>query len=259
MGRIHQGIAKNGFITASALSFQPIPGPAYANTNTVLLSGGTANVSDVGGNALTVTRTGTVTTSTSEPFTSSLNSFNFPNAAGNYISMSGSVFSPGTSDYTFECFINLTTFASTYSVFLELGNKGSPGGRQNGFLAYVGTSGQLSLFHNGTFIMTTANSTITTGAWYHIALVRLDGITKYYVDGVEKTSSSAMSGVNFNLGGALIGSLADTTSAMNGNISNWRFVKGLAMYRGDFAKPTADLAVVSNSFTWSQNYGVRTI
>jgi hypothetical protein len=259
MGRIHNGIAKNGFITATALPFQPIPGPAYSNTNTVLLSGGTANVSDVGGNALTVTRTGTVTTSTSEPFTSSLNSFNFPNASGNYISMSNAVFSPGTGDFTFECFVNLTTFASTYSVLLELGAKGSSGGRQNGFLFYIGTSGQLSIFHNGLFQFATANSIIATGTWYHVALVRLSGTTKCYVDGTERASTVAMSGVNMNLGAALIGTLADTTSAMNGNISNWRWVKGLAMYRENFMKPTADLSVVANSFTYSQDYGVRTI
>lgn len=259
MGRIHNSIAKNGFVTASALPFQAIPGPAYSNTNTVLLTGGTANVSDIGGNPVTVTRTGTITTSTSEPFVSSLNSFNFPNQAGSYISMVSNVFSPGTGDYTFECFINLASFASTYSTFLELGQKGSAGGRLNGFLAYVGTSGQLSMFHSGAFIMTTANSLISLNTWHHIALVRLSGTSKYYIDGVERASSSAMNGVNFNLGGALIGTLVDTTFAMNGNISNWRFVKGLAMYRENFAKPTADLSVITNSFTYSQDYGVRTI
>jgi hypothetical protein len=259
MGRIHNSIAKNGFITATALPFQAIPGPAYANTNTVLLTGGTANVSDIGGNALTVTRTGTVTTSTSEPFTSSLNSFNFPNQPGSYISMVGSVFSPGTGDYTMECFINLASFASTYSTFIELGKKGDAGGRQNGALCYVGTSGQLSMFHNGAFIMTTANSLISLNTWHHIALVRLSGTTKYYVDGTERASSNIMNGVNFNLGGALIGTLVDVNSAMNGNISNWRFVRGLALYRDNFMKPTQDLSVIASSFTWSQDYGVRTI
>ena len=257
MGRIHQGIAKNGVITNQALRYLAIPGPTYSNTNTVLLTGGTANVSDIGGNPVTVT--GTVSTSTSEPFTSNLNSFTFNNNAANYISMVSNVFSPGTGDFTFECFVNFTTFASTYSVLLELGQKGSAGGRQNGFLFYVGTSGQISMFQNGIFQFATANSTITTGSWYHIALVRLDGVTKLYVDGVEKLSTIVLSGVNFNLGGALIATLADTTSAFNGNISNWRWVKGLAIYRGDFNKPTADLSVVANSFTWSQNYGVRTV
>jgi hypothetical protein len=263
MGRIHNSIAKNGFITASALPFQAIPGPAYSNTNTVLLSGGTANVSDIGGNPVTVTRTGTVSTSTNEPFTSSLNSFNIAGGAGgNYISMVNAVFSPGTGDYTFECFVNMTALTATYSVFVELGKAGDTGGRQNGILCWIATNGGIVAFHNGTNVLVTATGLITTGTWFHIALVRLDGVTKIYVDGVERASSAAMSGVNFNLGGALIGRLVDlanSTSAFNGRISNWRFVKGLAIYREGFTIPSADLAVIANSFTWSQNYGVRAL
>jgi len=173
--------------------------------------------------------------------------------------MTNGVFSPGTGDYTVECFVNMVSFPSTYAVFVELGQKGSPGGRQNGILCWIGNNGSIIGFYNGANALTTAAGVITAGTWYHIALVRLDGVTKIYVDGTERASSSAMSGVNFNLGGAIIGSLADITSAFNGNISNWRYVKGLALYRENFTKPSADLAVIANSFTWSQNYGVRII
>tara|TARA_S200000501_G_scaffold259907_1_gene243779 strand:+ start:31 stop:2814 length:2784 start_codon:yes stop_codon:yes gene_type:complete len=74
-------------------------------------------------------------------------------------------------------------------------------------------------------------------AWYHIAVVRASGTTKMYVNGVEAESRSDTTNYNFN--NLVIGGYYSTSYTWNGYLSNFRIVKGTAVYTGNFSVPTS--------------------
>lgn len=82
----------------------------------------------------------------------------------------------------------------------------------------------------------------SSNAWHHIALVRSSGILKFYLDGTA--AGSASNSTNFNNASTLaIGSSFSNGYPLRGYISNFRIVKGVAIYTADFTPPTTPLSV----------------
>jgi Concanavalin A-like lectin/glucanases superfamily len=99
----------------------------------------------------------------------------------------------------------------------------------------------------GTSMMSIPSSAWTLGVWYHLAIVRNgSSSTVVYLNGVNR-SSGTFSGTigNYPLS---IGIWNDTSNwSFNGKISNFRFVKGTAVYTADFTPPTAALTAISGT------------
>ena len=76
--------------------------------------------------------------------------------------------------------------------------------------------------------------------WYHIALVRLGSTTTLYIDGKAFTSGTSISvnstTADFEIGHTVSGS---GVTGLNSYISDFRVVKGTAVYTSDFTPPTA--------------------
>lgn len=82
----------------------------------------------------------------------------------------------------------------------------------------------------------------SNNAWHHIALVRSSGTLKFYLDGAS--AGSASNSTNFNNTSPLaIGSSYSNGYPLRGYISNFRIVKGVAVYTSDFTPPTTPLTV----------------
>jgi len=81
--------------------------------------------------------------------------------------------------------------------------------------------------------------TIIYNTWTHIALVRSSNTLTLYVNGVSVASAS-VTGVSFGGTGTGLKLMSDGTSAGSayGYISNFRVVKGTAVYTGAFTPPT---------------------
>ena len=90
--------------------------------------------------------------------------------------------------------------------------------------------------------------------WHHIALVR-NGTSAwtFYYDGIAKTSGQ---GATFTLTSTtstdiFIGAFADSgyPQQFTGYVTNFRYVKGVAVYTGNFTVPTTALTVTQSAGT----------
>jgi len=83
------------------------------------------------------------------------------------------------------------------------------------------------------------------GVWQHIAVVRNSGTTSLYVNG--NLAKSASDNTNYDGTYLAIGGFYSNTYLFDGNISNFRVVKGTAVYTSSFRPPTEPLTNISGT------------
>ena len=173
-------------------------------------------------------------------------SFNL-NGSSQYLSLaSSSAFAFGTGDYTIEGWF-YTTSNSGRLWFFDTNTDN------------VDLNGNGGIFYwNGSQYQSSTNTVITLNAWQHIALVRSSGTVTLYVDGVSVMSQSGI-GYDSSSNRALeIGySSLQGNGYFNGRISNFRIVKGTAVYIANFTPATQPLYPITNTvlFIRPQNSG----
>ncbi len=172
---------------------------------------------------------------------------------GDYLSLASNDFAFGTGDFTVEFFF--------YSNNVR-GTGGAPG-QQLGLLQTSDTSGGLKTTYtsgiiiiqgvnksgtgvNGTLsaniIGTNVGSStavITTGSWNHLSLTRSSGTVRLFLNGIlidSETITGSIDGNNLAVGGYY-----DTSYLFNGFLSNFRIIKGTALYTSNFIPPTRKL------------------
>lgn len=110
----------------------------------------------------------------------------------------------------------------------------------------LGPSGIPYLYYPGGSITFSDMSThITTTDWHHIALVRESGTHRFYVDGVQRSTSTSFGTTAVNMAHFDVGDAheAGGASHLNGTYSNLRFTIGAARYGSGttFTVPTSTL------------------
>ena len=114
-----------------------------------------------------------------------------------------------------------------------------------GLELYWGTSGSaLKLYTNGG--PNSVTGTAATG-WHHYAVVRSGNTIKVYYDGTE---GGSFTNTNTFSGDVRIGAEyynGSVTGGMNGPMSQFRFVKGTAVYTSNFTAPTTALTAITNT------------
>jgi hypothetical protein len=175
---------------------------------------------------------------------------------GDYLTApTNAAFAFGTGDFTVEGWLNTTSLASEQAIFdsLQLGGNYT---RTTSFVFVVATTGSLRFYTNSAYSSSTSNS-VTTGQWFHFAMVRSNGTIKIYINGVE--GLSVVNATNFSDTGCVIGRYSDTSNAhFNGYISNLRIVKGTAVYTSNFTPPTSPLTAIANtSLLTCQSYNFK--
>ena len=172
----------------------------------------------------------------------SSNSVHFSNG-NDYLTVGGdTTMQMGTDDFTIEC----------WAKFDDTSNRGL--WQIEGLT--TNHSVTLSFAHNGSVWHgyrggSTWNfgSSRNTNQWYHCAYVRHSGTCYIYVDGTSIGSWS--DSYNYQGTTLAIGGYYTTSYLMNGNISNFRMVKGQALYTGNFTPPTGPLTTTSQGATAS--------
>ena len=93
-----------------------------------------------------------------------------------------------------------------------------------------------------------STETITTNVWYHFALVRNNGVITLYVNGTASGSTWTTS-ASFGNAPVKIGARYDNANSVLGYLSNFRVIKGTAVYTADFDDnlPTAPFTAVSGT------------
>ena len=110
----------------------------------------------------------------------------------------------------------------------------------------VNSNGKLSLY-DASYLIESADNTVSIGQWYHVAVSRSSNTVKLFVNGAEIGSATQSS---IPQGAFYVGAeVADggSSSPMNGKISNFRVVKGTAVYTSSFRIPTQTLTSITNT------------
>ena len=198
--------------------------------------------------SITAVSTAGVVTSTSGPAASYQVAFNGTNqylttpSTANYNLSSG--------DFTVECWVYVTSNGN--NTIFTVGTGGSatwnlwqinsdrsitwqtnPPGNWNWVNTYNSSAGQIPL-----------------NAWTHIAAVRFGSNFSMYVNGssVYSTNSFAGAGAGGTLFiGTYYANYNNDGSYFRGNISNFRIVKGTAVYTGNFQLPTSEPGNITNT------------
>lgn len=177
------------------------------------------------------------------PFAGGGNSYQFTSNTNSFIDTPGSSdWAVGTGDFTIEWFARQTSTASFPRAF-SIGTYPSAtiaNSIEGGTFYYWANSGVRYSNSSGT----------TLNTWVHWAIVRQGNVTKIYKDGTQLGSQVTDSNNITNTSTALtIGNetTKSTGASLVGTLTNLRWVKGLAVYTGNFTKPTSALTATASA------------
>ena len=159
-------------------------------------------------------------------------------------------FAFGTGDFTIETWVNFqdTSLSSINRRIFSLDASDNASDNLQIIIDQGGATLDGSIFVYSNSILLNANTVINDGAWHHIAVARSGSTIKLFVDGTEKASASNSVSYSPNSGSPrpVIGAQNDT-GYYNGYISNFRILKGTALYTSDFTVPTHELEVIGDT------------
>ena len=153
-------------------------------------------------------------------------------------------------DFTIECWVYPLSFSGSPSIWCA-GTETT-----NRFITALNTSGQITtnLYSGST---TTYSGIIPANQWTHLAWVRYGSTFRLFINGTASTTTETQTGT-FGNGTFRIGADASGATGFLGYISNFRIVKDIAVYFGNFISPTAPLSFDTNSasgfFNGTSNY-----
>jgi hypothetical protein len=210
-----------GFTISTAIS----PTPPFVNPSITI------------GSAVTITA--------QSPFTGGGNSYLFSVSTNSYLTTPASLdWAVGTGDFTIEWFQYTTTTAiPPYQRVFTVDDFPSMD---------IGVSNEGGTFYywaNDSFRYSSAGA-ITTNVWQHWAIVRQSGTTRIYRNGILRGSSfSDTNNINNTTDPLSIGNenIPSTIAAFVGYITNFRWIKGLAVYTGNFTTPTSVLTATAGA------------
>lgn len=177
------------------------------------------------------------------PFTGGGNSYLFDGTISSYLNFAGSSdWAPGTGDFTIEWFSRQTSTTSPqYQRIFTVGDFPS---------IDIGVSIESGTFYywaNSSFRYSSAGAS-TAGSWIHWAVVRASGVTRVYKNGTLLGSQiNDTNNINDTTTALIIGNTNTYASnaALAGYLTNFRWVKGLAVYTGNFTVPTSALTATA--------------
>ena len=201
-------------------------------------------------NSRTVTRYGDVKVSNFGPFTETdlITGSAYFDGTGtpvDHLSFNNnSTLAFGTGSFTIEFWINAPSN----------NNKFILGGRNAGSFiittgGYNGTTTVGALRFVGSSEISSGSTVITDNLWHHVAIVR-NGSTDVtvYVDGVSRGTGTDTTNYTQTTGSWIIArnDFGDS-DGLTGYLSNFRIVKGAAVYTSGFTPPTSPLTAVANT------------
>jgi hypothetical protein len=144
-----------------------------------------------------------------------------------------------SADFTIEMWFYITAFTNTYSTLYDA----RPISTQGTYPTIAITSGRLYYYVSSAERIATANSTINTGQWYHLAVSRSGTSTKMFLDGTQVGSTYTDSTVYLNGPGRPVigaeGFNSPPNDSINGYIDDLRITNGYARYTANFTAPIA--------------------
>jgi hypothetical protein len=203
---------------------------------------------DSSSNNFSITRAGTPTQGSVNPYWPDGYWSNYFNGSGSYLNVAyNSAFDFGSGSFTIEFWVN-TVSTTVYQCGVRLGDGGS-----GNWIVYVNDSsgnGNVGFFSIGLgFSITASGALVNNGLWNHVAVVRSGSVFTVYINGVSRATTT-----NAGSLGAISEKLWIARDAANirdytGFISNVRLVKNQALASGNFTPPTAP--VTNSTVGWT--------
>jgi hypothetical protein len=177
------------------------------------------------------------------PFSGGGNSYQFSSSTNSYITTPGSSdWAVGTGDFTVEWFSYQTTllqFQRAFTVgdypFIKIGVSIE--------------SGTFYYWANSSFRYSSSSAS-TTNTWIHWAVVRRSGVTRVYKNGTQLGSQiNDANNITDTTTTFVVGNTNTfaTNAALVGYLTNFRWIKGLGIYTGNFTVPTSALTAVASA------------
>lgn len=241
-------------------SFSPPTSPLQAGRNTVFLMNSYRFDEDSPQNSAITIVAGTPIIVPQSPFNGSLTtptaySTNFVASAYVIVPIDNNLHILAT-DFTIECWVYFASLTGLRPIAAQWNQTAG----QSGWVLY--SSGTTLSFSWGAASegspLITGSATLVTNRWYHIAVVKINPNFTMYLDGQNIGSAGSgatrntMLSVNitfgdyYSSGGTLP---ASGSSGFLGNITNFRMVKGLGVYTGNFTVSTSTLALTQSAGT----------
>jgi hypothetical protein len=200
-------------------------------------------------NNFTITRNGTPTQGSITPYWPNGQWSNYFNGSTDYLSATNAttVFQFGSNPYTIEGWVYQAARPGRQWLFGGVFSNPS-------YQAAINASGFIFGSVTGIGDLPAATIAVPLNAWTHFAIVRTSTSSSggaYYINGVPAgtfTDSSNISGTTTTLN---VGTTNNNTSVspLNGYLSNFRIVKGVAVYTGVFTPSTVPLAATQSAGT----------
>ena len=229
-------------------AFTPPTAPLTAVTNTTLLTCQTAQPSnnsqfmDNSGLSSIMTRSGNVAQGTFSPYGSNWSTY--ISGSPDYLSITDNTnIQPGTGDFTVELWWFPTGLSGGTICNKGLGFQLYTNGSQVNQVGVAYSVNNASPY----FISAYATATLVDYSWNHIAATRSGNNYYIYINGAQTLVGTSSSSPDTGTDAFFLGSFKGLSSFINGYISNFRFVKGTAVYTAAFTPPTAPLTAVNGT------------
>ena len=148
--------------------------------------------------------------------------------------------------FTIEFWMKPDANTINSGVYMYLGSQKS----NSWYIVIRGDGPNAMQFSDGTSAYNSAVNSIAEGQWTHVAFVANAGVGTWYINGTKSTDGGTVSAVNvpnsssvFNIGKEA----TQNAGFYKGKLSNYRIVKGTAVYTSSFKPPTAPLENITNT------------
>ena len=249
--RVTNGVAR---YTGSTFTLQTAPYPTdltdpYWPQVTLMLKGdgiqGSTTITDNSISANTMNRYGDtcINTSTFKFGTSAI----YFDGTGDALRCNAPDFAFGTNDFTIEFWIYPINGSNGVAArIFETQAYGTAGGYQ---LIFISGQSKIEFGEsaNGTFVLDSASS-LTNLAWTHVAISRVSGTTRLFINGTSEANTAYVS--NYTKTALSIGSDNSGGNGFYGYLDEFRVTRGVGRYTSNFSVPTASfpLNVLSDSY-----------
>jgi len=183
----------------------------------------------------------------------------FFDGTNDYLSVANNAdFDFGSDDFTIDVWVNFDSVTGERAI----ASKFSGG---TGWLFQISGS-NLQLWHanlGGQFVQVTHS--MTTGTWYHVAVVRSGSNIKFFVDGTQVgADQTANSTYNGGAAALNVGVYSSGSGDLQGHLDEIRISKGVARWTENFTAPTSeydsgeDIAATGGTITYADGYVIHT-
>ncbi len=223
-------------------------GVLFADTVLLIHADGTNNQNnnvflDSSNNNFTITRNGNVTQGSFSPF-SQTGWSNYFDGTGDYLvspSSANAEFNPANG-FTVEGWVRPESTGTFQFVVSSVQGTGS---FESWWFIGITSGGNWRVSYGGASAVDT-NTAVTFNSWSHVALSSTGTNTKFFLNGVQIGSVNVnQQNANMNL---TFGNYSGTTQfVFKGHMSNFRYVKGTALYTEAFTPSTTPLQPIANT------------